>query len=291
MLLSSCRSTWTCRAWLSCQCDGRISKLFVVNDTSGIDTSVQHLTCTGEPGVQVHLADKGKAAAVVCGIRTATDSGQPVAYSEFTTFALGAGVPLKPCVTAAHMFALPCRLSSAHRGCRGLGSGNRPMADHAITLSIRCIAAGGFRVDDTAATSSSSNSRPAAATAVNATPDRPPDAVFEERTSGSQAALYRLSGDVNPVSVAPSCPWQHRLLPPWSITAACATSAMASAAHAAGILLMSGAHHRLIASSLPCFAAAHRSSSSRCARLPAADPARAVHPRHSRPAAAGRVQQ
>jgi hypothetical protein len=36
--------------------------------------------------------------------------------------------------------------------------------------------------------------------AVNVLPNRPPDAVFEELTSGSQAALYRLSGDVNPVS-------------------------------------------------------------------------------------------
>lgn len=40
---------------------------------------------------QVDLADKGRAAAVVCGVRTTTGDGAPVAYSEYTTFALGAG--------------------------------------------------------------------------------------------------------------------------------------------------------------------------------------------------------
>ena len=41
--------------------------------------------------------------------------------------------------------------------------------------------------------------RPAAATCSNTPPRRPPDAVFSEVTSPGQAALYRLSGDPNPV--------------------------------------------------------------------------------------------
>jgi len=41
------------------------------------------------------------------------------------------------------------------------------------------------------------------ASAVNAPPLRKPDAVVEEQTSHSQAALYRLSGDHNPLHILP----------------------------------------------------------------------------------------
>ncbi|KAK7033072.1 peroxisomal multifunctional enzyme type 2 [Favolaschia claudopus] len=42
-----------------------------------------------------------------------------------------------------------------------------------------------------------------AATAENAVPKRAPDAVVEEKTTPSQAALYRLSGDWNPLHILP----------------------------------------------------------------------------------------
>ncbi|KAF8529806.1 peroxisomal hydratase-dehydrogenase-epimerase [Gautieria morchelliformis] len=42
-----------------------------------------------------------------------------------------------------------------------------------------------------------------AATAANAIPKRKPDAVVEEKTQPSQAALYRLSGDRNPLHILP----------------------------------------------------------------------------------------
>jgi multifunctional beta-oxidation protein len=42
-----------------------------------------------------------------------------------------------------------------------------------------------------------------AASAANAPPKRAPDAVVEERTLSSQAALYRLSGDANPLHIQP----------------------------------------------------------------------------------------
>ncbi|EJU04669.1 peroxisomal hydratase-dehydrogenase-epimerase [Dacryopinax primogenitus] len=42
-----------------------------------------------------------------------------------------------------------------------------------------------------------------AATASNTPPKRQPDAVVEERTSPNQAALYRLSGDYNPLHIQP----------------------------------------------------------------------------------------
>jgi len=50
--------------------------------------------------LQVDLADKKRAAAVVCGVRTTTADGAPVAYSEFTTFALGAGASLAAITSA-----------------------------------------------------------------------------------------------------------------------------------------------------------------------------------------------
>uniref|UniRef100_A0A8H7Y2D2 MaoC-like domain-containing protein n=1 Tax=Psilocybe cubensis TaxID=181762 RepID=A0A8H7Y2D2_PSICU len=42
-----------------------------------------------------------------------------------------------------------------------------------------------------------------AASAANTPPKRSPDAVIEEKTSTSQAALYRLSGDSNPLHILP----------------------------------------------------------------------------------------
>ncbi|KAM6504207.1 multifunctional beta-oxidation protein [Amanita muscaria] len=42
-----------------------------------------------------------------------------------------------------------------------------------------------------------------AATAPNVPPKRKPDAVVEEKTSSTQAALYRLSGDLNPLHILP----------------------------------------------------------------------------------------
>ncbi len=43
-----------------------------------------------------------------------------------------------------------------------------------------------------------------AATAANKVPSRAPDAVVEEKTTEEQAALYRLSGDYNPLHVDPA---------------------------------------------------------------------------------------
>lgn len=40
-----------------------------------------------------------------------------------------------------------------------------------------------------------------AATAANDPPKRKADAIMEEKTSSSQAALYRLNGDLNPLHV------------------------------------------------------------------------------------------
>jgi len=42
-----------------------------------------------------------------------------------------------------------------------------------------------------------------AATAANIPPNRKPDAVVEEKTSPTQATLYRLSGDYNPLHILP----------------------------------------------------------------------------------------
>jgi multifunctional beta-oxidation protein len=43
-----------------------------------------------------------------------------------------------------------------------------------------------------------------AATAANAPPERVPDAVVEEKTADDQAAIYRLSGDYNPLHIDPA---------------------------------------------------------------------------------------
>lgn len=42
-----------------------------------------------------------------------------------------------------------------------------------------------------------------AASAANSPPDRKPDAVMEEKTNPAQAAIYRLSGDYNPLHILP----------------------------------------------------------------------------------------
>jgi len=49
----------------------------------------------------------------------------------------------------------------------------------------------------------SSSRRPAAATAANSPPQRPPDDVFEQLLPRNAAALYRLTGNENPLHVDP----------------------------------------------------------------------------------------
>ena len=43
-----------------------------------------------------------------------------------------------------------------------------------------------------------------AASAANTPPKRQPDAIVEEKTTTEQAAVYRLSGDYNPLHIDPS---------------------------------------------------------------------------------------
>lgn len=43
-----------------------------------------------------------------------------------------------------------------------------------------------------------------AATALNQPPERKPDATVEEQTTAEQAAIYRLSGDYNPLHIDPA---------------------------------------------------------------------------------------
>ncbi|KAH7906842.1 hydroxysteroid dehydrogenase [Hygrophoropsis aurantiaca] len=66
--------------------------------------------------------------------------------------------------------------------------------ENQVTVFIR--GAGGFG-------GKRSGSDRGAATATNAPPRRAPDSIVEERTSSSQAALYRLSGDYNPLHIYP----------------------------------------------------------------------------------------
>ncbi|RUS35130.1 Fox2 protein [Jimgerdemannia flammicorona] len=67
--------------------------------------------------------------------------------------------------------------------------------DNEFTLFIRGI--GGFGGKKT-------GEDRGAATATNNPPNRPPDAVVREKTAEDQAALYRLSGDYNPLHIDPS---------------------------------------------------------------------------------------
>ncbi|KAG2756905.1 hydroxysteroid dehydrogenase [Suillus brevipes Sb2] len=71
--------------------------------------------------------------------------------------------------------------------------------ENQITVFIR--GAGGFGGKRTGRGLSADRG---AATAANTPPKRQPDAVIEEKTSASQAALYRLSGDYNPLHIDPS---------------------------------------------------------------------------------------
>ncbi|KAF9223871.1 NAD(P)-binding protein [Gyrodon lividus] len=66
--------------------------------------------------------------------------------------------------------------------------------ENQVTVFIR--GAGGFGGKRTGADRG-------AATAANTPPNRKPDAVVEEKTSSAQAALYRLSGDYNPLHILP----------------------------------------------------------------------------------------
>lgn len=67
---------------------------------------------------------------------------------------------------------------------------------------LPCHCAGGFNVDEASHGGGGGAARPAAATAANAPPQRPPDAVLSERIPENAAALYRLSGDANPVGLS-----------------------------------------------------------------------------------------
>jgi len=68
--------------------------------------------------------------------------------------------------------------------------GDGPLATATASLYIR--GAGGF-----------GGERGPSAAGLNAPPDRPPDHVVEDVTRPEQAALYRLSGDLNPIHIDP----------------------------------------------------------------------------------------
>jgi len=105
--------------------------------------------------------------------------------------------------SAPHHLSVPAGMTACR--CIALDTSSGSSRQHFPNPRSRCEFdanghAGGFIVDAAAgADNSSAAARPADATAQNAPPDRPPDVVLSEQTGASQAALYRLSGDLNPV--------------------------------------------------------------------------------------------
>ena len=100
-------------------------------------------------------------------------------------------------------------LSATTRDRRREGRKEKPLLCYQeLTVFVR--GAGGFGGDEKRASPTSSSSpssssppRPAAATAANAPPSRPADDAFEQRLPQNAAALYRLTGDENPLHVDP----------------------------------------------------------------------------------------